>query len=200
MSKINKTQLKKLAARAWTECYNNEGWNKTYKIEFDGGNKDDIVYILNQLADDMNSRWDNSDYCCGVSYFPDDDNYEFYVVRNDPKTACYEYDDDDEETETICMGAEIIDDENPAPDDDLWCDIRVGLKESVGDREFWQYDHLVLALNWGNSLMDGRHAKTSDDDWELFTNKTSEYAGYSQENCYAIYKRLCKDRLKLIEV
>jgi hypothetical protein len=105
---ITKTQLKKIAAAAWTECFNNLGYNNTIEIEIDG-EEDDILPLLQELADEMNAREDNSDYTCGVGY--DHDRYEFYVFEKDPQEACYQFNDEEDDTEIIATSAELVDSE-----------------------------------------------------------------------------------------
>jgi len=193
---LTKTQIKKIAAKAWTECYEYIGYTKKIEIEIDG-EKDVILPLLQELAYDMNARDDNCDFVCGVDY--DDGKYEFYVYEHDdPRTPCYEFDSDDEEDyEIVAHGAEIIDSENPASEDPKWCDVRNRLMEALDEREFWQNDHLCLALNWGNCLHEGRHEKTSEADWNLFLKMTNIYLENKQDYCYTIYQNLCEERLKI---
>lgn len=186
-------QLKKIAATAWTECWNYIGTDINYRVEIDG-DKDKILRVLMEFAEECNNRDDNSDYICSVE--EEEGKYHFRVEENeDYKTPCYEVDDDDEEI--IADGAEIVDSENPAPDDPKWCDVRNRLMEAFDDREFWQNDHLCLALNWGNCLHEGRHEKTSDADWTLFLRMTNIYLENKQDYCYTIYQNLCEERLKI---
>lgn len=191
---INKTLLKKIAAKAWTECYNNMGWSKNYVVTIQG-DSDQIFKILDEFADEMNSRDCNRDYTVNVGALPDN-KFEFFYCENERETACYEFDEDEEEEEIVAESAVFQCDENPAPDDKIWCKIRDHLL-TPNDGDFFAHDDLALALNYGNCLHAGRHEKTSDDDWKLFLEMTNLGIGYSQDYCYEIYKRLDSERLLL---
>jgi hypothetical protein len=59
--------------------------------------------------------------------------------------------------------------------------------ESI-DEDEWENDDLCLELNYGNCANDGRHPKTSDDDWALFQRAMKE--DYSEELYFTLRHRL----------
>jgi hypothetical protein len=112
---ITKRQLKTIASEAWIECYknlNNVGENGIASVRIaiedvphHKGNS--ILDILEKLENEMNERWDNEDYSCGVSK-EENDIYEFYVTENSKKNACYELDgEDDDDDEVVGEDYEI---------------------------------------------------------------------------------------------
>jgi hypothetical protein len=82
-----------------------------------------------------------------------------------------------------------------APDDPVWQTVRSVLID--GD-EYWINDHLILALNYGNCIMEGKHPQASETDWRLisYIHERENY-GYDQATCYELYRRLDSERLLL---
>jgi hypothetical protein len=193
---ITKTQLKQIASQAWTESYNRMGWLKNYNVKI-SGNQKVIRSILNVLVDEMNERWDNCDYTCGYECDESlDDMYGFYVIENDRKDCSYAYNGEADD-EIVADNAELVDESDEAPEPDpVWSKIRATLMKPH-DGEFWVDDHLCLALNYGQCKNEGKHPKTSDEDWFLFERMSSSYSGYSQENCWILYSHLDEERLKI---
>lgn len=82
-----------------------------------------------------------------------------------------------------------------APEDPVWQTVRSVL---LDDDEPWINDHLLLALNYGNCFLQGKHPQTSDADWMFICMiQVREDYGYDQTTCYELYKRLDADRLVL---
>lgn len=82
-----------------------------------------------------------------------------------------------------------------APDDPIWQAVRHVL---ISGDELWVNDHLILALNYGNCFMQGKHQQTSDSDWQLICDiHDRENYGYDQATCYELYRRLDEQRLVL---
>jgi len=190
---ITKTQLKQIAAKAWSECYENFGYDHMYHVIIKGDG-DKIKNILDEFADEMNERDDNRDYTVCVDR--DGDKYMFSVFENDNRTACYEFDEREPEDEIVADDAKFSEKYNPAPEDVEWNKIRDNLLKPQ-DGEFLVDDHLALALNYGNCLNQGRHEKTNDEDWILFLKVTNLYSNSSQDVCYDIYERLDAERIAI---
>ena len=60
----------------------------------------------------------------------------------------------------------------------------------------WENDELCLELNHGNCAMDGRHPKTSDDDWALFQRAIAE--DYSEKMWHVLHARLVEREYEAI--
>ena len=191
---LTKSELKKIAFKAWEDCFNNLGYSHSYVVTIQG-DSDKIYAILTDFAQEVNNRHQNQDYTVHVENT--NNQFEFLIWENEKLTPCYEFDEDEEETEIVADSAVFVESNNPAPEDKIWNKIRERLL-TPSDGEFFVHDELAIALNYGNCLSEGRHEKTSDEDWELFLKVTIAYDDWSQDHCYEIYKRLDAERLELL--
>ena len=100
---ITLNQLKQIASRAWTYCWENIYEEQTVEVLIDGDKKT-ILKILNSLADKFNAT--NKDYFCSVEPY-DENGYEFKVEACDRETPDFDLDDDLTESNIVAQSAKL---------------------------------------------------------------------------------------------
>ena len=79
----------------------------------------------------------------------------------------------------------------------MWEIVRSVVSEYEDDSK-WAFDELWLAANWDNCYMDGKHSKTTEEEWKILEKiMTQEPCIYSEEICKQLFDLLCNDRLNM---
>lgn len=64
------------------------------------------------------------------------------------------------------------------------------------DEDKWAFDEIWLAANWDNCYLDGKHPKTSDEEWVVLDKiMRQEPCIYSEDICRQVFDLLCHERL-----
>lgn len=61
--------------------------------------------------------------------------------------------------------------------------------------DHWAHDELCMALNYGNCFMEGKHERTTDEDWIIFCDTVLKE--YSEECCVNLWNRLTDEQKQL---
>jgi hypothetical protein len=62
------------------------------------------------------------------------------------------------------------------------------------DEDKWEFDGIWLAANWGYCYLQGKHPKTSEEEWVVLDEIMTK-GEYSEINCKRLFDLLCDERL-----
>jgi len=65
------------------------------------------------------------------------------------------------------------------------------------DEDKWAFDAIWLAANWDYCYLQGKHPKTSEEEWVILDKIMTE-GGYSEDICRQLFDLLCNERLNTL--